>query len=57
MAMTNNLDMSNNKIINVKDASENLDVVNLKQLNNSVYSVVVVVFFFCGRTNISENKL
>ena len=39
MSMTNNLDMSNNKIINVNDASENLDVVNLQQPNSLVYSV------------------
>ena len=39
MLMTNDLNLNNNKIINVRNASDNLDAVNLQQLNNSVSAV------------------
>ena len=40
----NNLNLNNNKIINVKNATDNSDAVNFQQLNNSVSTV----------TNVSE---
>ena len=42
--MSGSLNMSNNKIINVKNATDNSDAVNFQQLNNSVSTV----------TNVSE---
>ena len=41
--MNDNLNMSNNKIINIKNASDNLDAVNLQQLNNSVSALSLPV--------------
>ena len=43
-SMNNNLNLNNNKIINVKYATDNSDAVNFQQLNNSVSTV----------TNVSE---
>ena len=42
--MTNDLNLNNNKIIDVKNATDNSDAVNFQQLNNSVSTV----------TNVSE---
>ena len=41
--ITNNLNISNNKIINVKNASDNLDAVNLQQLKNGVSALSLAV--------------
>ena len=35
--------ITNNKIINVKNASDNLDAVNLQQLNNGVSALSLAV--------------
>ena len=43
VVITNDLNLNNNKIINVKNASNNLDAVNLQQLNNSVSAVSLAV--------------
>ena len=37
IALTNNLDLGNNKIVNVKEATSGTDVVNFTQLNNELY--------------------
>ena len=37
IALTNNLDLGDNKIVNVKEATSGTDVVNFTQLNNELY--------------------
>ena len=37
IALTNNLDLDNNKIVNVKEATSGTDAVNFTQLNNELY--------------------
>ena len=37
IALTNNLDLGNNKIVNVKEATSGTDAVNFTQLNNELY--------------------
>ena len=44
VVMTNNLNLNNNKLINVKNATANLDAANFQQLNNSVSTVTNVIF-------------
>ena len=44
VVMTNNVNLNNNKLINVKNATANSDAVNFQQLKNSVSTV----------TNVSE---
>ena len=43
MVMTNDLNLNNNKLINVKNASDNLDAVNLQQLNEAASAVANTV--------------
>ena len=37
IALTNNLDLGNNKIVNVKEATSGTDAVNFTQLNNELF--------------------
>ena len=58
--MTNNLNLNNNKLINVKNATVNSDAVNLQQLNeaNSVLETSVSKSYFKmdGTTLLTGNR-
>ena len=67
VSMIGNLDIGNNKIINVKNATDNSDAVNLQQLNNSVSALSLAVdqvyilkngsIAYTGNLNLNNHKV